>query len=233
MKKRFLQPLVLRVIYKGFLRWFLKMVVGVQFGDSRFLKQEPQFILIANHNSHLDALSLMASLPGKLLWKVRPVAAEDYFGRTKAKAALSNYFINTLLIRRTITRRPDARPVERMLNALDEGYSLLLFPEGTRNTADHMGKMRSGIAHLLVARPHIPYVPAYLTGMRKSLPKGEILVLPYKSSVNFGRPARAIGIDIDRIMQQINEDFEALRIRYRPDPCGENEDGDEICEQTK
>jgi 1-acyl-sn-glycerol-3-phosphate acyltransferase len=217
MKKRFLQAALLRIIYRGFLRGFLKMVVGVHFGESRFLKQEPQFILIANHNSHLDALSLMASLPGSLLWKVRPVAAGDYFGRTKTRAALSNYFINTLLIPRKVTRGADGNPVDKMVRALDDGYSLLLFPEGTRNTADGMGKLKTGIAHLLAARPHIPYVPAYLTGLRESLPKGEVLVLPYKSSVHYGRPARVTTTDIDAIMGQIHDDFEALRARYQPD----------------
>jgi hypothetical protein len=80
------------------------------------------------------------------------------------------------------------------------------------------------VSALLGARPRIPYVPACLTGMRESLPKGEIPVLPYRSSVNFGRPARAADTDTGRIMRQINEDFEALRIRVQSDPPGGNED---------
>lgn len=216
MKKRFLQPLVLRILYKGLLQWFLKIVVGVNFGDSRFFKQESQFIIVANHNSHLDALSLMASLPGSLLWKVRPVAAEDYFGKTRTRASLSNYFINTLLIKRKMTREAGCNPIDKMLEALDEGYSLILFPEGTRSAAGEIGKMKPGIAHILAARPHIKYVPAYLTGMRESLPKGRMLVLPYKSSVNFGKPTRVAGADIDAIMSQISGDIEAMRARYQP-----------------
>ncbi|MDL2215249.1 1-acyl-sn-glycerol-3-phosphate acyltransferase [Dysgonomonas sp. OttesenSCG-928-M03] len=224
MKKRFLQPFVLQVLYKGFLQWFLKIIVGVGFGDNRFLKQEEQFIIIANHNSHLDTLSLMASLPGSILWKVKPVAAEDYFGKTKTRAAFSNYFINTLLIRRKMSREPGGNPIDKMLEALDEGYSLILFPEGTRSTTDHMEKMKPGIARVLAARPHIKYVPVYLTGMRESLPKGEMLVLPYKSSVNYGVPTLASSTNVDIIMQQINSDFEAMRTRYQPYIANEDED---------
>ena len=74
-----MQAAAMQIIYKGVFQWFLKLVVGVQFTDCQFLKKEKQFIILANHNSHLDTLSLLASLPGELLWKVKPVAAEDYF----------------------------------------------------------------------------------------------------------------------------------------------------------
>ena len=74
-----MQAAAMQIIYKGVFQWFLKLVVGVQFTDCQFLKKEKQFIILANHNSHLDTLSLLSSLPGGLLWKVKPVAAEDYF----------------------------------------------------------------------------------------------------------------------------------------------------------
>jgi len=222
MKKRFLQSFFLRIIYKGLLQWFLKLVVGVRFSDNSFLHQEEQFIILANHNSHLDTLSLMASVPGRILWKVKPVAAEDYFGNTKFKAALSNYFINTLLIR----RKKDAEgedPVLKMLDTLDKGYSLILFPEGTRGVAGRMEKIKPGIARILSVRPHIKYIPVYLVGMGQSLPKGELLVLPYDSSVNYGKPTLVSSTDVDEIMDQINSDFEAMREKYQP-PVEEEDD---------
>ena len=71
-----MQSAIMQIIYKGICHWFLKLIVGVQFTDCRFLRKEKQFIILANHNSHLDTLSLLSSLPGDLLWKVKPVAAE-------------------------------------------------------------------------------------------------------------------------------------------------------------
>ena len=126
-----MQSAIMQILYKGIFRWFLKLIVGVQFPDTRFLRKEGQFIILANHNSHLDTLSLLSSLPGNLLWKVKPVAAEDYFGRTRFQAAFSNYFINTLLIRRKGEKDSEHDPLRKMLDAIDEGYSLILFPEGT------------------------------------------------------------------------------------------------------
>lgn len=216
MKKRPLQSFFLQTIYKGVFQWFLKIIVGVQFGDNKFLKNEEQFIILANHNSHLDTLCLLASLPRKIIWKVKPVAAEDYFGNTRLKASLSNYFINTLLIKRKITSKEEAHnPIDKMLEALDAGYSLILFPEGSRGAAESMDKLKTGIARILSARPHIKYVPTYLTGMGRSLPKGELLILPYKSSVNFGEPTLPISSDQHEIMKQIISDFEALQNKYQ------------------
>ena len=125
-----MQAAAMQIIYKGVFQWFLKLIVGVQFTDCRFLKKEKQFIILANHNSHLDALSLLASLPGELLWKVKPVAAEDYFGKTRFQASISNFFINTLLIRRKGEKDSEHDPIRKMLEAIDAGYSLILFPEG-------------------------------------------------------------------------------------------------------
>lgn len=216
MKKRFLQPFALRLLYKGLLQWFLKIIVGVNFGDNRFLKQEDQFVILANHNSHLDTLCLMASLPGNMLWRVKPVAAKDYFGKTKLRAAFSNYILNTLLISRNIAKGGEENPLEDMITTLDSGYSLILFPEGSRGVAGRMEKMKSGIARALSQRPHIKYIPVYLTGMGQSLPKGEFLILPYKSSLNWGEPSVVCNNNYRDIMSQIIADFNALQEKYPP-----------------
>lgn len=216
MKKRRLQLVFLYLIYKGILQWFLKIIIGVQFGDNCFLKKETQFIIIANHNSHLDTLSLMASLPGEILWKTKPVAAKDYFGSTRLKATLSNYFINTLLISRKIGRDADDNPIQEMLETLDAGFSLILFPEGSRGMAGQMEKMKNGIAHILSQRPHVKYIPVYLTGMGQSLPKGEFLMLPYKSSVNWGVPSLVNSVNHKDIMAQIIADFQVLEEKHQP-----------------
>lgn len=216
MKKRLFQSLVLQILYSYCLRWFLKIVIGVKFSNNQFLKNEKQFIILANHNSHLDTLSLLASLPRKIIWKVKPVAAEDYFGGTPLREALSNFFINTLLIRRKASKEESNNPIKKMLDALDEGYSLILFPEGTRGGVDQMEKIKPGIAKVLSVRPDIKYIPAYLTGMGRSLPKGELLVLPFKSSVNYGNPTLAVSPNTQEIMEQIVADFDTMREKYQP-----------------
>lgn len=215
MHKPFWQSLTLNLFYKAICKAYLKIFVGVAYNNTHHLKPESQFIIIANHNSHLDTLCLMSAVPGNILWKVKPVAAKDYFGKTPFRASASNYVLNTLLIDRKGTADRE-NPIDRMVQELDAGYSLIIFPEGTRGAADKMEKLKSGIAHILLSRPHIKYIPAYLTGMGKSLPKGKFMVLPYKSSVNFGPGTQINGDDKASVMQQITQSFEEMRELYEP-----------------
>ncbi|MBO4807189.1 MAG: 1-acyl-sn-glycerol-3-phosphate acyltransferase [Paludibacteraceae bacterium] len=209
MEKPFLQSVCLKLVYKGIFRPVLKYYVGVQYSDCSFLKDEKQFVIIANHNSHLDTLSLLASLPNEILWKVKPVAAEDYFGNTKLKAKLSRFFINALLINRK-SKDGSCSAMDRLVNAIEEGYSLILFPEGSRGEPEQMSKMKTGIARLLAQKPGLKYVPVFMTGMGTSLPKGGLVALPYNASLHFGKPTLPESSDPHIIMEQIEGDFQSM-----------------------
>ena len=78
-----MQKLILQIVYSLLIRNFLKLFVGVKFQNARFLLEEKQFIIVANHNSHLDTLTILASLPSKIISKVKPVAAQDHFVKRK------------------------------------------------------------------------------------------------------------------------------------------------------
>ena len=195
------------------MRTFLRMFVGVKFDNARFLLDEKQFIIVANHNSHLDTMTIMSSIPRRLIHKVKPVAAADHFGKTNWSTKLSNYFVNTLLIQRKRDKdNPANDPVARMVKALDDGYSLILFPEGTRGEPEVQQQLKPGVAFVLSQRPHIRYVPAFMKGMGKAMPKNDSLIVPFSSSISFGRPKSiSPSQDVASIMQQIEEDFRLLR----------------------
>ncbi len=199
-------------IYGFLVKWFLKIFVGVKFANARFLLEEEQFIIVANHNSHLDTMTLMASLPPSIIHKVRPVAAADHFGKSKFQERFSNFFINALLIQRKRDKEhPENDPIHKMIRALDDSYSLILFPEGTRGEPEKEQALKPGIALVLSQRPHIKYVPAYLKGMGKAMPKGDNLIVPFISSLSFGRPTKIESTDVAEILKQIEADFEKLK----------------------
>jgi len=184
-----MQKLLLQFIYSVVVRAFLKIIVGVKFDKARFLLNENQFIIIANHNSHLDTMAIMASLPAKIIHKVKPVAAADYFGKTKLKATLSNYLINALLIQRKRDKEhPENDPINQMIKALDDGFSLIIFPEGTRGEPEVQQPLKPGVGYVLIKKPQIKYVPVYLKGMGKAMPKDDSLLIPFTSSLTYGRP---------------------------------------------
>jgi len=207
-----MKNLTLILIHGYLIKFFLKVIVGVKFDKSSFLNQEAQFIIVANHNSHLDTMTLLSSLPKRLIPKVKPVAAADHFGKTKFKERVSNFFINTLLIQRKRDHEhPENDPIYKMTKALDEGYSLILFPEGTRGEPEVNQPLKPGVALVLKNRPHVKYVPAYMTGMGKAMPKGDHVLVPYNSTLRYGKPTLIESTEVDLILKQIEQDFADLR----------------------
>lgn len=207
-----MQRFILIFIYSYLIRYFLKWIIGVRFSKSKFLSSEEQFIIVANHNSHLDTMTILASLPSGILHKVKPVAAADHFGKTKIKEWLTNFFVNTLLIRRKRDKEnPENDPINKMVQAIDDGYSLIIFPEGTRGEPEVQQPLKPGVAYVLKERPQVKYVPAYMVGMGKALPKNDHLILPYNSCLIYGTPTFVKSDDVSLILKQIEEDLTSLR----------------------
>jgi len=207
-----MQKILLQFIYSVLVRNFLKLFVGVKFGNAKFLLKEKQFIIVANHNSHLDTLTLLASLPSKIILNVKPVAAQDHFGKTKLKEKLSNYFINTLLIQRKRDKEDiENDPIHKMIKALDAGFSLIIFPEGTRGEAEVQQPLKPGIGYVLSQRPVVKFVPAFMKGMGKAMPKNDSLIVPHNSLLIYGEPTEVLSNNVMDIVQQVEKGINQLR----------------------
>ena len=145
-----------------------------------------QRIYFANHTSHLDALILWASLPRQIRALTRPVAAKDYWVRGPIRRYMASVF-NALLIDREKIKVHNS-PIQMMLNEIGDTYSLIVFPEGSRNTSDEMREFKSGLYYLSKKRPDLELVPVYLDNMNRIMPKGEFLPVPLLSCITIGPP---------------------------------------------
>lgn len=144
-------------------------------------------IYFANHGSHLDFATLWAALPREMRERTRPVAARDYWDKTRLTRAVSVDLFNALLIAREgITRRDN--PIEQMATALRAGHSLILFPEGTRSHDGVIKEFKSGLYHLAAKVPEAELIPVYLQNLNRILPKGALLPVPLLSTIVFGPP---------------------------------------------
>lgn len=147
-----------------------------------------QRVYFANHASHGDFILIWTVLPKRLRRRTRPVAGADYWLRSRLRAFIGRDVFRALLIERDPERRQED-PVEQMARALDERSSLILFPEGTRNTGEEpLLPFRTGLYHLARARPRIELVPVWVANLNRVMPKGEFLPVPLICTVTFGEP---------------------------------------------
>ena len=154
-------------------------------------------VYFANHTSHGDFVLLWAALPSDLRGHTRPVAAADYWAGSALRRFIGGQVFRALLIDRQ-ARRDAPDPVQAMAARLQAGDSLILFPEGTRNTGDEvLLPFKSGLYHLAHACPEVRLVPVWIRNLKRVLPKGSLLPVPLACSVEFG-PTLALQPDESR-----------------------------------
>ena len=147
-----------------------------------------QRVYFPNHVSHGDFVLLWTVLPPRLRAETRPVAGADYWLRGALKTFIGVDVFNAVLIdRNPKTRKAD--PIQQMLEALDGGASLIIFPEGTRNETDQpLQPFKAGLYHLAKARPDVELVPVWIDNLNRVMPKGELIPVPLICTVTLGAP---------------------------------------------
>lgn len=179
-----LEPLVATIITAG-----ARSVTGAR---SLWLGCSPeprQRIYFANHSSHGDFVLLWASLPPTLRKLTRPVAGADYWQASPLRRYIINRVFNGVLVDRKRST-PDSNPLQPMVAALENGDSLILFPEGTRNPGEGLLPFKSGLYHLAKSYPHAELVPVWIANLNRVMPKGRMLPLPLLCTTSFGSPLR-------------------------------------------
>lgn len=167
---------------------FAQVVTGVRALWRGSAPQALPTVYFANHTSHGDFVLLWAALPADLRSRTRPVAAADYWQRSALRRFIGMQVFRALLIDRQA--RGDAPdPVQAMADSLHAGDSLILFPEGTRNTGDQaLLPLKSGLYHLARRCPEVRLVPVWIENLKRVLPKGAVVPVPLACSVAFGEP---------------------------------------------
>ncbi|MFN8446984.1 MAG: lysophospholipid acyltransferase family protein [Caldilineaceae bacterium] len=168
-------------------RPLVAVVLGLDLlGVERLPLQGPA-IIAANHNSHLDTLTLMSLWPLERLYKVRPIAAADYF----LTNPILSWFSRNIMHIIPIDRQRKDRSVDALAESsesLAEENILLLFPEGSRGEPEKLSSFKSGIARLTERHPEAPIIPIFMHGLGKALPRGTFLLVPFFVDIIIGEP---------------------------------------------
>jgi len=184
-----------RLFFALLVRPFLLVVTGTNVRHTERLPARGPALLVGNHNSHLDTMVLMTLLPTRLLPKIRPVAAADYF----LKGTLLSWFALRIIGILPVARgggskgkpapgEPAPDPLASAADALARGEIVILFPEGSRGEPERLAELKSGVWHLARRHPAAPVVPVFLHGLGKTLPRGAVLPVPFFCDVFVGEP---------------------------------------------
>jgi len=170
---------------------FARLVTAVR---GEWVGVEPianQRVYFANHVSHGDFVLIWTTLPSRLRQRTRPVAGADYWLSSAFKRFIGEQVFQAVLIERrssdTAATENRNNAIELMSHAISNGDSLILFPEGTRNTGDEpLLPFKSGLFHLALANPSIEFVPVWIDNLHRVLPKGEVIPVPLACTVTYG-----------------------------------------------
>ncbi len=211
-----LRRLILYAFQLCIARPILFGLVGVRYRRRGTLPPGP-CLVVANHNSHLDAAVLLAMFPLRRVHLAHPVAAADYFEANWFMRMWAMLFLNSVPIERKPARGVD--PLKPLADRLQAGQSLIFFPEGSRGEAGVVAPFRPGVGMLLRAVPGLAVVPVYLSGPERIWPRGRIIPVPLSIDANVGKP-RTYPADQDAraLAERVRHDVLALAPPPRPVP---------------
>jgi 1-acyl-sn-glycerol-3-phosphate acyltransferase len=168
-------------------------------------------IFVANHSSHFDTFLVLRALPAAVRHRVTVAAAADYFYTNPLKGSAVSMALNTF----PFDRERGAGSLELARKAIDDGWSLLIFPEGTRSRDGEIGMFRKGVGALATSLP-VPVVPVHLDGAHRLMAKGRSLPRRTAVGVRFGEPvAYAPGNDAIVVANDLQRRVAALETADR------------------
>jgi long-chain acyl-CoA synthetase len=163
-------------------RLFYDRLLDTHYEGRSNIPPHTNFIVAANHSSHLD-MGLTKMALGESGKDMVVLAAADYFFDTKYKRAVMENFTNLVPMERTGSLRQSLRHASSFL---DRGYNALIFPEGTRSVTGEMADFKPVIGYLAL-HTGVGILPVYLHGTYDAMPKGSNLIRNRKVGARIGR----------------------------------------------
>jgi len=166
-------------------------------------------IIISNHTSFLDTLAV-GMLSHKIIFLVNDwVYNSPIFGRA---VKLAGFYPVSSGLEGGITH---------LKKKIDEGYSLMIFPEGTRSETNYINRFHKG-AFYLAEQFNLDILPVYIHGNSETLPKGDHIIYDENINVIIGNRIAisdtSFGLDYSQRTKSINKhfrtEFSAIRKEY-------------------
>jgi long-chain acyl-CoA synthetase len=173
----------------------------------------------ANHTSHLDTPVVLKVLPKRFRWRLAAAAAADYWFANPLVGNLTALLLNSYPMARYGNVRPS---MEHTVDLIDRGWSVLIYPEGTRSLSGEMQPFKPGVG-LLAVGLGVPVVPIHLRGVYAILPKGSGAPRRGPVEVTIGEPLRfPPGTDHTQAARQLEREISRLSALSEDSEAGGN-----------
>jgi long-chain acyl-CoA synthetase len=182
---------------------------------------EVPVIFAANHQSHMDTPVIMAALPARWRYRVAPAMAKEFFkahffpaeyGRLAWFTSSLNYYLASLFFNAfpLPQREAGARQTLRYIgDVIEDGYSVLIFPEGKRTDTGEIDRFRPGIG-MIASRLEVPVIPVRIEGLDRVLHHTWRMATPGRVRIAFGAPLYLTGDDYESLAKQVEEAVKRL-----------------------
>jgi 1-acyl-sn-glycerol-3-phosphate acyltransferase len=232
-----------RFVRERFMQFVLNPVMGYYAarhatGREKLSALKGPVILVANHASHMDTPVILSALPRKLRKRTAVAAAADYFYRNRLTASIVSLIFNTVPIERRKSGGSANKSTSHLDTLLDDGWNLLLYPEGTRSRGGAPGRVRRGAA-VLASAHNLSIIPIRVTGTADAMPpgrmwpkrlRGKLFSRRHRITVSFGEPIPPTG-DMQALLDRVQSFFDSSNTGgpslnpYRRRDTGKKSDG--------
>lgn len=196
--------LYLKILYRFFgkaITWSCFMNVKKVFHSS--FDERESYVVVSNHQTMMDILANVNGAPKEVVFK--------FLGKQEAdRVPFFGYLINRLFI--LVDRKSEASrktSFVRMKREMEKGYSIIIYPEGTRNRTPEPIKEFYDGAFRLAIEMQKPILVNTLVGIRElNPPTGFFTYLPGKLYSHWDTPISTIGMtleDIPKLKKKVGE----------------------------
>lgn len=169
-------------------------------GQERLRHLKQPIVIATNHASHLDTMAIIEALPRRFRHKLAVGAAADYFFTGKLKGNIAALALGAFPVER---KRASASSARLAVRLVEDGWNLILFPEGGRSPDGWLQELKPGAA-FVAAKAARPIVPMWISGSEHLLPRGAKRIRRGKVDVLIGDP----------IIPEAGEDARAVHARF-------------------
>ena len=209
------------LIHLLLIRPFVKLLFGVNLFGKENISNHDSYILVSNHNSHFDILLLFYLLPVKHIYKTHPVAAKEYFSKSKIVFQTVNYLFSPIWVSRGEIKA-NIGFLDELRENLKNGHNLIIFPEGTRGSPGEVQSFQNCIGKISQEHPEIPIIPVFLSGPERLLPRKSSIPIPLWNHVTISPPrvfeeaSKVITHSLEESIRELARKEKSIRHKRKP-----------------